>query len=158
DLGTLSNLVKEPNCQECLEIVNRMEQRGFVPVQARIFAARAYANMGNYPQAISILQKVVQENPKNAQAQTVLAHCEAKTGNADDALAIYRKLMNDDSILALENYAELMIRLKRNQELQTTIDQFASGKKLSVKHYPVLGEIYLLLQQPERARVFLQKA
>jgi hypothetical protein len=51
-----------------------------------------------------------------------------------------------------------MIRLKRNAELQRTIDQFVSGTKLTVKHYPMIGEIYLLLQQPERARSFLQKA
>lgn len=157
DLGRLNNLVKEPDCRECLVIVNRIQQRGFLPVQGRIFAARAHIGLGNHQQAISILHGIVSENPKNSQAQLVLAASHTKAGNTTAALEIYRKLMEEDSILGLENYAELMIRLRRNEELQRVLDQYIGNRKMSEKHYPVIGEIYLLLQQRERSREFLLK-
>jgi tetratricopeptide (TPR) repeat protein len=158
DLGILSDLVKYPPCKECLVLVDKIRKRGVLPVQARIFAARAYVGLNDYKNAISVLQEIVQENPKNAQAQLVLAHSLSKAGDPSSALGIYKQLMEEDSLLGLENYAELMIRLNRRQELHQTIEQFVASHKLSEKHYPVLGEIYLLLQKPEEARRYLMKA
>ena len=158
DLGILSDLVKYPPCEECIVLVDRIRKRGVLPVQARIFAARAYAGLQDYKNAISVLQDIVQENPRNTQAQLVLAYSLTRAGDHPSALRIYKQLMEEDSLLGLENYAELMIRLNRKQELHQTIEQFAATHKLSEKHYPVLGEIYLLLQRLEEARSYLMKA
>jgi arylsulfatase A-like enzyme/Tfp pilus assembly protein PilF len=158
DLGILSDIVKYPPCTECLVLVDKIRKRGVLPVQARIFAARAYAGLKDYKNAISVLKGIVQENPKNAQAQLVLAHSLSQAGDPTSALRIYKQLMDEDSLLGLENYAELMIRLNRRQELHQTIEQFAAAHKVSEKHYPVLGEIYLLLQKPQEARLYLMKA
>jgi arylsulfatase A-like enzyme/Tfp pilus assembly protein PilF len=158
DLGILSEIVKYPPCTECLVLVDKIRKRGVLPVQARIFAGRAYAGLKDYKNAISVLKSIVEENPKNAQAQLVLAHSLSQAGDPSSALRIYKQLMDEDSLLGLENYAELMIRLNRRQELQQTIQQFTAAHKLGEKHYPVLGEIYLLLQKPEEARQYLMKA
>ena len=158
DLGRLGELVNQPQCRECISIVERMQKRGVLPVQARIFAARAYSGLGNYPKAISLLQGIVEEDPKNTQAQIALAYSHQKAGDSPSALRIYKHLMEEDSIVGLEKFAELMIRLNRQEELQRTIEQYVSTKKLSDKHYPVLGEIYLLIKQPEQAQMFLRKA
>ena len=159
DLGILSTLVKEPNCRECLTLVEKIRSRGVLPVQARIFAARAYAGLSDYPKAISILLEITSENPRNAQAQMVLAHAYKGKGDMTSALSIYKKLIDDEnSVLGLENYAELMIGLNKNAELKQTLDQWISSGKFDRRHQSVLGEIYLLLHQPEQARRYLTKA
>ena len=158
DLGLLSELVKQPNCKECLALVGRIQKRGIMPVQARIFAARAHAGLGDFKSAITVLQEIVQENPENAQAQIALAQSQKKAGDAASALHIYKQLMEEDSIVGLENYAELMIELNRKEELAQTLERFTTTRSISVKHYPVLGEIYLLLGRREESRKFLNMA
>ena len=81
DLGILSELVTQPPCEECIVLVDRIRKRGVLPVQARIFAARAYAGLKDYKNAISVLQEIVQENPKNTQAQLVLAYSLTRAGD-----------------------------------------------------------------------------
>ncbi len=158
DLGALSNLVKRPNCQECLALVSKMRNRNELPVQAQIFEARAYSGLRQYDKAISILQKIVSTNPNHDPAQIALAFAYTQSGQTSSALEIYKKMMEHNSLLGLENYAELMIALNKKDELSKDLEKLVSSNKLNDKYNAVLGEIYLLLQQPEQAQHFLLKA
>jgi arylsulfatase A-like enzyme/lipopolysaccharide biosynthesis regulator YciM len=159
ELGELSNLVKQPNCKECLNIIARMRSRGELPTQAQIFEARAYSGLHQYDKAISILEKIVSANPHHAPARIALAAAYNHAGNISSALSIYKKMMEqDNSLLGLENYAELMIVSNKKDELRNDLDKLVSSGKLNDKYNAVLGEIYLLLQQPEQAQQFLSKA
>jgi tetratricopeptide (TPR) repeat protein len=51
-----------------------------------------------------------------------------------------------------------MISLNKKDELRNDLQQLASSGKLNDKYNAVLGEIYLLLQQPKEAQHFLLKA
>lgn len=158
DLGTLSNLVKQPNCKECLDLVAKMRSRGELPVQAQIFEARAYLGLRQYDKAIAILKEILASNPKHVTAEIVLAAAYKQSGAAPEALAIYKKMMEDNSLLGLENYAQLMIALNKSDELIKDLDQLTSSGKWNDKYNAVLGEIYLLLKKPDQAQRYLLKA
>ena len=158
DLGTLSTLVKQPNCSECLKLVANMRSRGELPVQAQIFEARAFLGLRQYNKAISILKEIVSSNPDHAVAEIVLASAYKQSGAATGALAIYKKMMTQNSLQGLENYADLMIALNKKNELRQDLEKLIASGKLNDKYNAVLGEIYLLLQQPEQAQHFLLKA
>jgi arylsulfatase A-like enzyme/tetratricopeptide (TPR) repeat protein len=158
DLGTLSNLVKQPNCKECLELVAKMRSRGELPIQAQIFEARAYLGLHQYNKAIPLLKEIVSSNPNHAVAEIVLASAYKRSGAAPAALAIYKKMMQQNSLQGLENYADLMIALNKKDELSKDLEALVSSGKVNDKYNAVLGEIYLLLQQPDQAQHFLLKA
>jgi arylsulfatase A-like enzyme/lipopolysaccharide biosynthesis regulator YciM len=159
DLGELSNRVKQPDCKQCLDLIAKMRSRGEVPVQAEIFEARAYSGLHQYDKAVSILEKIVSSNPHHASAQIALAQAYKQSGNISSALSIYKKMMDQESsLIGLENYAELMIASNKKGQLSKDLDQLVSSGKLNDKYNAVLGEIYVLLQQPEQAQHFLLKA
>ena len=158
DLGKLSNLINQPNCQECLELVAKMRSRGELSVQAQIFEARAYIGLRQYDKAISILQKIISSNPNHDPPRIALAFAYKQAGQISSALAIYKKMMEQNSIQGLKDYADLMIALNKKDELSKDLEKMVASGKLNDKYNAVLGEIYLLLQQPEQAQHFLLKA
>jgi arylsulfatase A-like enzyme/lipopolysaccharide biosynthesis regulator YciM len=159
ELGELSNLVKQPNCKECLDLVAKMRSRAELSIQAQIFEARAYTGLRQYDKAVSILEKIVSSNPHHAPAQIALAYAYKESGKMSSALSIYKKMMaEENSLVGLESYAELMIALNKTDELSNDLQKLVSSGKLNDKYNAVLGEIYLLLKQPDQAQHFLLKA
>lgn len=159
DLNKVTTLLKEEQFQESLIIIQHLQAAGAVPIDAEIFEARAYAGLGNHEKAISILEKVIHKDPENSLAQMILAYSYRSTGRTDEAIAIYQELIEKrDSVLALQNYARQMLRLKRKEEVLAYLNRMSAAGKFTDRFASVVGEIYLSLNELDKARPYLNRA
>jgi arylsulfatase A-like enzyme/predicted Zn-dependent protease len=160
DLNRLSGMVKQPDCSECLLMIERMKKQGPLPLQALVFEARALTGFKRYADAISIAQTVLLAEPANTQALMILAHCHKRTGHMEKALSIYRSLMDrpEESVLGLQHFAQLMIRMNRGAELARAIDEMEAAGNIREKHYPILAEVFIMTGETTKAHEYAAKA
>lgn len=159
DLNMLTAMLKEEKFQESLVLIERMRTRGTFPAAGDIFEAQAYGGLQKHSKAISILERVLKDDPDNSQAKMALAYALKSTGQSEKAARIYKEIVEkEDSVIALQNYARQMIRLNKKEEVLAYLDQMNTAGKLTDRHAEVVGEIYLSLNQQEKARSYLTKA
>ena len=159
DLNMLTALLKEERFKESLVLIERMRAKGTFPAAGDIFEAQAYGGLQNHSKAISILERVLKDDPENSQAKMALAYALKSTGQSEKAAGIYKEIVEkEDSVIALQNYARQMIRLNKKEEVLAYLDQMKASGKLTDRHAEVVGEIYLNLNQQEKARAYLTKA
>src|SRR4030095_11118790 len=98
-------------------------------------------------------QKVITDDPQNIQAQMALAYSLRSSGKPEAAVKIYQHLMEkEDSVVGLQNYARVLIRYNRKEELLSSLSRMKAQGKFTDRHDEVLGEIYLNLNQLAEAR------
>jgi arylsulfatase A-like enzyme/Tfp pilus assembly protein PilF len=159
DLNKVTALLKEEKFQESLTVLQRLRAAGAFSIDAQIFEARAYAGLNDYPKAIAMLKEVIKQDPENNMAQMILAYSYRSSGQPEEAIGIYKHLIEKkDSVLALQNYARQMIRLNRKSEVVAYLDRMNTEGKITDRYVSMVGEIYLNLNELDKARPFLNRA
>jgi arylsulfatase A-like enzyme/tetratricopeptide (TPR) repeat protein len=159
DLTQVNTHIQHEKYSEALNLIERMRNAGALPVTGQVFEAMAYAGLGKCGDAIKTLEDILSKDPENTQGLNALAECYEKVGDTGNAVKTYRRLVErQGSLIALENYARHMIALGKQEEIISYLEQMQKEGKLTDKYNEVLGEIYVKLNQPDKAMQYLRKA
>lgn len=159
DLIQVNAHIQHDRFSDALDLIARIKKAGALPVTGQVFEAMADAGLGKCDDAIKILEDLLRKDPENTQGLNALGDCYEKTGDTTNAVKVYRHLVErQGSLIALENYARHMIALGKQEEIISYLDQMQKEGKLTERYNEVLGEIYVKLDQPDKAMEYLRKS
>lgn len=119
----------------------------------------SYSALQRHEEAISILQKSLQNNPNNPETLNDLALCESNKGNYDSAISYLEKAISIKPDMP-ELYSNLGLQYRHKENHEKAIDCF--NKCLSIKEshvtYAMIGGCYGEMKMLDEARKNIEKA
>jgi len=121
--------------------------------------ARALAEAGDYPAAISILEKLDEQDPGNVRILAALAYAHYKAGDPEAALAAYERILALDPYAADAVYNAALLRAEagKKEAAVETLAPLVASKPEDTAAMLLLGRLQAELGLREQAIATLEK-
>ncbi|MFC3105641.1 L,D-transpeptidase Cds6 family protein [Salinisphaera aquimarina] len=122
--------------------------------QADLGSARDALAAGNYSDAITDLDQVLEKSPKNEEARFLKGLAFARSGDTDSALKVFNALVEDQPDMA-EAWNNLGVLRARDGDLTGARDALQQATRIDPQHGPAqenLGDIYVALARNAYSR------
>ncbi len=146
---------------QAIPLLDRLVEEDPSASQALFFLGAAFERSGQIPQAVEAFQRLIESSPNHAAALNYLGYMWAERGeNLDEALSLIRRAIavEPDNGAYVDSLGWVYFQLGRYQEARHHLEWAARLVPDDATILEHLGDLYVVLQDLERARNSYQQA